>query len=86
LGPEGLTNSSLEMTKAHFTLQVKAKVERKLNIPMDAIIEINPKGFTLEIEVDFFNLSLYGLDLAQRQKIIVINLEGQLQPLRPMLL
>jgi hypothetical protein len=42
------------MTKPHFILQVKAKVERKLNIPIGAIIEINPKGFTLEIEVDCF--------------------------------
>jgi hypothetical protein len=30
-----------------------------LNIPIGGITEINPKGFTLEIEVDFLNLSLY---------------------------
>jgi hypothetical protein len=54
LGLEGLTSSSLKMTKAHFTLRVKAKVECKLNFPIGEITKINPKAFTLEIKVDFF--------------------------------
>jgi hypothetical protein len=29
--------------KAHFTLRVKAKVEVKLNIPIDAIIDLAPR-------------------------------------------
>jgi hypothetical protein len=36
--------------KAHFTLRVKAKVELELNIPIGAITEISPKGFTLGVK------------------------------------
>jgi hypothetical protein len=43
--------------KAHFTLGIKAKVELELNIPIGAIIEISPKGFTLGVKA--LSLSLY---------------------------
>ncbi len=60
------------MNKPHFTLGVKAKVGFKSSIPIGAITEISPKGFTLGVKADFFfkffNLSLYGLDLASRHK------------------
>jgi hypothetical protein len=34
----------------HFILGVKAKVELKLSIPIGAITEIIPKGFTLGVK------------------------------------
>jgi hypothetical protein len=75
-------------TKPHFTLGVKAKVELKSSIPIDAITEIRPKGFTLGVKTkkrkQFFNLPLYGLDLAPREKKIPINLGGQFSTLEPM--
>jgi hypothetical protein len=37
-------------TKPHFTLGVKAKVEFKLSIPIDAITEIRPKALTLGVK------------------------------------
>jgi hypothetical protein len=37
-------------TKPQFTLGVKAKVELKLSIPIDAITEIRPKGYTLGVK------------------------------------
>jgi len=40
-------------SKAHFTLGIKAKVEVKLNIHIDAIIKISSKGFILGIKVEF---------------------------------
>jgi hypothetical protein len=40
-------------SKAHFTLGVKAKVEVKLNIPIDVIIEICSKGFILGFKAEF---------------------------------
>ncbi len=39
-------------TKAHFTLGVKANVQPKSNIPIDAKVEIDPKGYALEIKVE----------------------------------
>jgi hypothetical protein len=36
-----------QKTQAHFRLGVKAKVELKSFIPIGAITEISPKGFTL---------------------------------------
>jgi hypothetical protein len=36
--------------KPQFTLGVKAKVELKLSIPIDAITEIRPKGYTLGVK------------------------------------
>ncbi len=68
--------------KAHFTLWVKAKIELKSWISIGAITEISPKGFTLGIMAEnfnYFNLPLYGLDLAPRQqqkKKEPINLGG----------
>jgi hypothetical protein len=49
---------------------VKAKIELKSWITIGAITEISPKGFTLGNKAEifnYFNLSLYGLDLAPRQ-------------------
>jgi len=60
------------MNKAHFTLGVKAKVGFKSRIPIGAITEITPKGFTLGVKAEkeniFLNLSIYDLDLASRHK------------------
>jgi hypothetical protein len=42
--------------KPHFTLRVKAKVELKSSIPIDAIIEIRPKGFTLGVKTKKENI------------------------------
>jgi hypothetical protein len=39
-------------TKAHFTLGVKANVQPKSNIPIDAKVEINPKGYKLVVKVE----------------------------------
>jgi hypothetical protein len=63
-------------TQAHFTLGVKGKVELELNIPIGAITEISPKGFTLGVKAIYIyiNLPLYGPNLPQ------------LQPLGPMFL
>jgi hypothetical protein len=44
-------------SKASFTQGVKAKVQLKSNIPIDAKVEMSPKGFTLglksELEKNF---------------------------------
>jgi hypothetical protein len=67
------------VTKASFTQGVKANVQLKSNIPIDAKVEISLKGFTLrikaEIEKNFstcpkllINAELYGLVLAPRLK------------------
>jgi hypothetical protein len=52
--------------------KVNAKVELKSSLCIGAIIEISLKSFTLGVKArkknNFFNLSLYGLDLTQRQK------------------
>jgi hypothetical protein len=54
------------------TLGVKAKVELKSSIPIGAITEISPKGFTIGVKAEkgsnFFNLPLYHPNLAPRQK------------------
>jgi hypothetical protein len=47
--------------KRCFTLGVKANVQLKSSIPIDAKVEISPKGFTLGVkavvvEKNFFNL------------------------------
>jgi hypothetical protein len=63
--------------KARFTLGVRANVQPKSSILIDAKVEISPTGFTLgvkaEIEKKLFNLppvqinaELYGLALAPR--------------------
>jgi hypothetical protein len=70
---------------------VKAKIEPKLCITIGAITEISPKGFTLGIKAEifnYFNLPLYGLDLARQQqkKKYLSTWEADLQPLGPMLL
>jgi hypothetical protein len=65
--------------EAHFTLGVKANVQPKSNIPIGAKVEIDPKGYTLEIKVEIekklFNLpqilindNLYGVVLVLRLK------------------
>jgi hypothetical protein len=43
----GIHFSKFKRFLAHFTLGVKAKVELKLSIPIDAITEIGHKRFTL---------------------------------------
>jgi polyisoprenoid-binding protein YceI len=57
--------------KAHFTLEVKAKVKLKSNIPINAITKINPKAFSLGTKVDIYiyiyiHLPFCGLGLAPR--------------------
>jgi len=50
---------------------VKAKIELKSCITIGAITEISPKGFTLGFMAEnfnYFNLPLYGLDLAPRRQ------------------
>ncbi len=37
-------------SKAHFTLEVKANVQLKSSIFIDAKVEISPKGFTLGVK------------------------------------
>ncbi len=37
-------------SKVHFTLEVKANVQLKSSIFIDAKIEISPKGFTLGVK------------------------------------
>jgi len=39
-------------SKASFTRGVKAKVQLKSNIPMDAKVEMSPKGFTPGVKVE----------------------------------
>jgi len=39
-------------SKASFTRGVKAKVQLKSNIPMDAKVEMSPKGSTLGVKVE----------------------------------
>jgi hypothetical protein len=38
--------------KAHITLRVKAKVQLKSSNPIDAKVEISPKGFTLRARLE----------------------------------
>jgi hypothetical protein len=38
--------------KAHFTLGVKANVQLKSSIPIDAKVEISPKDFTLGVKAE----------------------------------
>ncbi len=77
-------------SKAHFTQGVKAKVQLKSNIPIDAKVEISPKGFTLGVEAKLekkifsicpnlpINVELYDLVLAPRlKKRIPTNLGSQ---------
>jgi hypothetical protein len=55
-----------------FPIRVKAKVELKPSILIGVIPQISSIGFTLGVKVEkennFLDLSLYGPDLAQRQK------------------
>jgi len=55
-----------------FYTKVNAKVELKSSNRIGAIIEISLKSYTLRVKAmkknNFLNLSLYGLDLTQRQK------------------
>jgi hypothetical protein len=50
----------------------RPRLDSNQALPIGAIIEISPKGFTLGVKAEnknnFFNLSLYGLDLASRHK------------------
>jgi hypothetical protein len=65
-------------SKATFKQGVEAKVQLKSNIPIDAKVEMSPKGFTLGVkaELEFFfnlpqfinNVELYDLVLAPRLK------------------
>jgi hypothetical protein len=41
-----------ESNKAHFTLGVRANVQPKSSIPIDARVEISPKGFTLGVKAE----------------------------------
>jgi hypothetical protein len=43
-------------TKAHFTLEVKAKVDLELIVPIGAINEISPKSFTLGVKAKSITL------------------------------
>jgi hypothetical protein len=77
-----LTSILQASSKARFTLGVKPNLELKSSIPIGAITEISPKGFTLVIKVEkeniFKNLIFYGPDFVSRQKKkIPINLGGQ---------
>jgi hypothetical protein len=62
----------LLLLRPTLTLGVKAKVELKSSIPIGAIAEISPKGFTIGVKAEkknnFFNPSLYRPNLAPRQK------------------
>jgi len=40
------------LCQTHFTLGVKANFQPKSNIPIGAKVEINPKGFTLGINLE----------------------------------
>ncbi len=64
-------------SKASFTQGVKAKVQLKSNIAIDAKVEISPKGFTLGVKAELekifsicfkllINVELYNLVLAPR--------------------
>jgi hypothetical protein len=86
--PQGVTLTSIlqASSKARFTLGVKPKVELKSSIPIGAITETSPIGFTLVIKVEkeniFFNLVFYGPDFVSRQKKRYVSTwEANLQPL-----
>jgi hypothetical protein len=74
------------MNKAHFTLGVKAKVGFKSSIPIGAITEISPKGFTLGVKAgNFIYLLIYhlmALTWYQGIKRIPFNLGGQFATLK----
>jgi hypothetical protein len=87
-----------ESNKAHFTLGVRANVQPKSSIPIDAKVEISPKGFTLGVKAELYgkkifsicpklllNAELYGLVLAPRLKKKGYHQiwEVNLQPLGP---
>jgi len=40
------------LTKAHFTLGVRANVRPKSSIPIGAKVEISPKGFTIGVKAE----------------------------------
>jgi len=52
-------------SKAHFTQGVKAKVQLKSNIPIDAKVEISPKGFTLGVEAKLEKKSFQSAPIYQ---------------------
>jgi len=76
-------------SKASFTQGVKAKVQLKSNILIDAKVEMSPKGFTLGVKAErekifsicpnlLINAELYDLVLAPRlKKRIPTNLGSQ---------
>jgi hypothetical protein len=70
-------------TKPHFTLGVKAKVELKSSIPIDAITEIRPKGFTLGVktikENNFLIYHFMALTWPQGKKRYLSTLEANFQ-------
>jgi hypothetical protein len=81
------------VNKARFTLGVRANVKLKSSIPIGAIVEISPKGFTLgakpETEKNFsifpkllINAELYGLVFGPKaEKRIPSNLGSQIATL-----
>jgi hypothetical protein len=61
-----------------------------LNIPIDAIIEMNSKGFILGVEAELFKktfrLPFYGPNLTPYEKGYIYTWEANLQTLDLMLL
>ncbi len=66
-------------SKSSFTQGVKAKVQLKSNIPIDAKVEMSPKGFTLGVKAELgkifsicpnslIDAELYDLVLGPRLK------------------
>jgi hypothetical protein len=47
-----LSNLYTNLTKAHFTLGVRANVRPKSSIPIGAKVEISPKGFTIGVKAE----------------------------------
>jgi hypothetical protein len=66
-------------SKSSFTQGVKAKVQLKSNIPIDAKVEMSPKGFTVGVKAELgkifsicpnllIDVELYDLVLVPRLK------------------
>jgi hypothetical protein len=85
------------MSKALFTLGVKANLQLKSSIPIGAKVEISPNVFTLRVQAEIFkifsicpklltNAEFYGLVLTPRLKKGYHQIwETNLQLLGPML-
>jgi hypothetical protein len=87
--------TSIFITKARFTLGIRANVQPKSSISIGAKVEISPKGFTLGVKAEteknfsicpklLINAELYGLVLAPRLKRGYHHIwEANLQSLGP---